>query len=183
MHQIVQVPPLSRRNIRDRADEIRSALKISSPYFPVIDVIEFNMQKAIDDFVLEVWTTDDMTSAFGSETHAMSYPDELRMILRDDVYRGAKKDRGRDRFTVAHEFGHILLHRFAGMARRLPSEVLAFENSEWQADAFAGELLMPLPFVLACRTIQEIVDMFKVSQEAAAVRWAILRQEGSLQDG
>jgi Zn-dependent peptidase ImmA (M78 family) len=178
MHHVVQVPPLSRRKIRERAAEVRSALKMNSPYFPVMDVVEFSLQKAIDDFVLEIWTLDDMTKAFGTGTHAMTYPNEMRMILREDVYRGAKKDKGRDRFTVAHEFAHLVLHQSTGMARRLPTEILAFENSEWQADTFAGEILMPLPFVLECETVQEIVDVFKVSYEAARVRRTVLIQEG-----
>ncbi len=182
MHHIVQVPPLSRRKIRERADEIRSALKMTAPYFPIMDVVEFQLQRAINEFVLEIWTLDEMNNAFGTETHAMTYPDEFRMILREDVYRGARRDRGRDRFTVAHEFAHVVLHQFAGMARRLPTEVLAFENSEWQADAFAGEILMPLPYVLECASIQKIVETFKVSYEAARVRRTVLIQEGLIEE-
>jgi len=180
MHQVVQVPPLSRKQIRQRADDLRSALRIAGPYFPVIDVVEFVFQKEINGFVLDVWSTDDMNNAFGHATHAMTYPNELLMILREDVYRGARKDNGRDRFTVAHEVAHVVLHRAAGMAMRLPAELLAFENSEWQADAYAGEILMPLPFVLECRTVDEIVKMFKVSYEAARVRRSVLAQEGLL---
>jgi|SRR5579864_1648348 len=182
MHDIVQVPPLSRRKIRERADDIRSALKSKSPYFPIIDVVEFTMPKAVDAFVLEVWTVDEMRSEYGGDTHAMTYPNELRMILREDVYLGAKKNKGRDRFTIAHELGHLVLHQFVGMARRLPTEVLAFENSEWQADAFAAEILMPLPYVLQCSTVQEIVETFQVSYEAARIRRMVLQQEGLIQE-
>lgn len=180
MYQVVQVPPLSRRKIRAQADSVRSSLKITEPYFPLMEVVEFSLPRAIDAFTLEVWSAEEMQKSYGSGTHAMTYPNELRMILREDVYRGARKDAGRDRFTVAHEFGHLVLHQFVGMARRLPTELLAFENSEWQADAFAGELLMPLPFVLECATLGDVVDTFKVSYEAARVRRLVLMQEGLL---
>ena len=150
MYHVVQVPPLSRRKISQRAQEIRTMLKISTPYFPVMDVVEFVLPLLNDEFELEVWSRAEMDLAYGEGTHAMTFPDEMRMILREDVYRGARKDAGRDRFTVAHELGHLALHRLSGLAKRLPTEVLAFENSEWQADAFAGALLMPAELVAQC---------------------------------
>jgi len=178
MFDVVQVPPLSRKRIRERAQEVRDAFKITTPCFPIMEIVEYWLPRVCEPFVLELLSIEDMAARFGSGTHAMTHPDELHMMLREDVYRGAWKDQGRDRFTVAHEMGHLVLHRFVGMARRLRTEVLTFENSEWQADTFAGELLMPLPDVLEHATAQDIATVFKVSLEAARVRLSVLTQEG-----
>ena len=46
--------------------------------------------------------------------------------------------------TVAHEIGHLFLHENDSVAlcRLAPTDKLrAFEDPEWQADAFGGELL------------------------------------------
>jgi len=77
--------------------------------------------------------------------------------LRADVWEGAQAGNARFRFTVAHEIGHVVLHRsdlihHRGCAFRdiltatekLPPEVPIFCSPEWQANAWAGAFLMPL---------------------------------------
>jgi Zn-dependent peptidase ImmA (M78 family) len=48
----------------------------------------------------------------------------------------------RDRFTACHEFGHFLMHRTITMARTREDTDKIFCDAEWQADTFAGTLLM-----------------------------------------
>lgn len=72
-------------------------------------------------------------------------PQDSLIILREDVYEGAHEGNGRDRMTVAHEIGHLLMHKNIAFARAERVEIRAFESSEWQAKCFSGELLSPQP--------------------------------------
>jgi Zn-dependent peptidase ImmA (M78 family) len=81
----------------------------------------------------------------------------------------------RQRFSLAHEFKHILDHRFIGV---LYTSVPAVDRAQWVeqvCDYFAGCLLMPRPWVkrLYGQGIQRLPDLavrFGVSQQAMQVR-------------
>jgi Zn-dependent peptidase ImmA (M78 family) len=47
-------------------------------------------------------------------------PQDSLIILREDVYEGAHAGNGRDRMTVAHEIGHLLMHKNIAFARAEP---------------------------------------------------------------
>lgn len=81
----------------------------------------------------------------------------------------------RQRFSLAHEFKHILDHRFVDVLYRgIPDH----DRDRWIeqiCDYFAGCLLMPRPWVkrLYCSGIQrldELAARFRVSQTAMQVR-------------
>ena len=74
------------------------------------------------------------------------FRDEQRCIIG----LNARNSRQRQRFTIAHELGHFLLHEgelildtSARMNWRDDTSSLATEAQEIQANAFAAELLMP----------------------------------------
>lgn len=86
---------------------------------------------------------------------------------------------GRNRFTFAHEAGHVaLLHpdefdRLALEDARKTNEMAerTIQTLEREADLFAAETLMPLSFVKGLNmTVQEIMEYFGVSREAAENR-------------
>lgn len=78
------------------------------------------------------------------------------------VYSSNPQYRGRERFTIAHEFGHYMLHRpelseadYSGgvLRRECGFECLPLQSNEWkqadrereeEADTFASYLLMPI---------------------------------------
>lgn len=78
------------------------------------------------------------------------------------VYSTSPQYRGRERFTIAHEFGHYMLHRPELSAADYPDgvlnracgfECLPLQSNEWkqaerereeEADTFASYLLMPI---------------------------------------
>jgi Zn-dependent peptidase ImmA (M78 family) len=91
-------------------------------------------------------------------------------LIRQDVYARADAGEGRDRFTMCHELGHLILHRDLALSRVDPSRPSKlYCNSEWQADKFASFLLMPRSLVegIALRDAQEV---FGVSLDAARAR-------------
>lgn len=82
---------------------------------------------------------------------------------------------GRQRFSLAHEFKHIIDHRFVKFTYSRFPEQEHHEMVERICDYFAGCLLMPRPWVkrLYCSGVQhlpELAETFGVSQAAMSVR-------------
>lgn len=78
--------------------------------------------------------------------HGETYPSKHLICIREDVYYRAAQGKGRDRLTVAHEVGHLLLHDDDSIAYcRMESleKLRRFEDPEWQANVFGGEILAP----------------------------------------
>ena len=72
----------------------------------------------------------------------------------------------RQRFTVAHELGHIALEHTSIFG---DCDQYSKKSQEKEADAFAGELLIPSPdlkfFLKTPKSIQEIIDRYNTSKE------------------
>jgi Zn-dependent peptidase ImmA (M78 family) len=94
----------------------------------------------------------------------------------------------RDRFIVAHELGHYILHYLWQRKKnpQYPMAVVAYRESrkrlEWEANWFAAALLMPEPafrniYGVSGRNIRKIAAKFRVSVSAAKVRAKELRLE------
>lgn len=99
-----------------------------------------------------------------------SIPDLNVIQLREDVYEQLYKGNCRARFTLAHEFGHLLLHHGLNPEfARTKGDHQSFEDSEWQANYFAGSFLMPRD---GCRGLMptEIARKYLVSDIAAEIR-------------
>lgn len=78
---------------------------------------------------------------------------------------------GRQRFSVAHELGHIRLkHGMLGFSTA--GMVIRREQMEVNANYFASELLMPKPLLqrYGHMTAEEISEKCKVSKPAASIR-------------
>lgn len=87
----------------------------------------------------------------------------------------------RDQFTIAHEFGHFIVHymwrRHAGQA--VPEKMVAYrrgsERVEWEANWFAAAFLMPetrfrQEFISLAGNLSEVARIFNVSEQAAEIR-------------
>ena len=104
--------------------------------------------------------------------HGLSCPTEKCIKIREDVYERAIQGYGRDRFTLAHEVGHYILHNTKSVQlARLGEErkIEAYRDPEWQANTFAAELLMPITLI-DTDDINVIAEEFGVSKSAANVR-------------
>lgn len=156
--------PRSRREIRRAAYGIRKSLGLeNSLYIDVIRLLENFIPVYVDtSFKFLIATMSELGDA-----HGLTIPAENKILIREDVYNGACQGSGRDRFTIAHEFGHYFLHHDFGLARvRDHEEVKTYCKPEWQADAFAGEFLMPAHLVHNM-TAEEIAARCGVSLKAA----------------
>jgi len=171
----VKVRPRSTRQIRIVAQAVREIFSIPPGAVDVVRFLEMDLPRAGVDY--QILGNDEM-----GDDHGRTYPDQGIICIREDVYLGACEGNGRDRFTIPHEAGHLILHTGVSFARSSNSgDHEWYQDSEWQANTFAAEFLMPLDEVIQyCDGPQDIADRFLVSYEAAEIRWNKLVKEGLL---
>lgn len=90
---------------------------------------------------------------------------------------------GRQRFSLAHEFKHVLDHPFIGTLYPATPGMTAREREEQVCDYFAGSLLMPRPWLKrswasGTQDLRSLAREFEVSRAAMRVR---LLQVGLIQ--
>lgn len=157
--------PISRKDIRKFTSNIRRELGVDNVYaFPIIHFLEMAMPSIDTKFNYVIKTVEEM-----GECHGLAHPDKHLIEIREDVYERACNGIGRDRFTIAHEIGHYFLHgsNRVALARIAPNkEIVCYRNPEWQADVFAGELLMPANLIKG-KTPGEVSRLCLVSVSAA----------------
>lgn len=172
-----KVPPTSRAAIRTLTDALRGEFGEQAPYVDVANFIEHKLYAAYG-----IVLAPKPRSVLGAD-EGKSYPDRRRIELRDDVYEALILGQVRARFTAMHEAGHVFMHH--GVALRF-TEVEHdhdyHEDSEWQADAFAAEFLMPLYMIKAwkLRNAAAVAKVFGVSLTAAMIRFNVLKAEGEI---
>lgn len=162
------VSPLSKKSIYARAARIRSGLSkvMDSPYVP-LDLVYEVMPILLPGFRLEICFKSEM-----GDDHGQTSPEQQLIRLREDVYDGMCSGNGRDRFTGAHELGHLFLHSGVALARTAvrDAQVPIYRNSEWQADTFASALLIDEVMLGQCHSIRQVMKIFGVSEAAARMR-------------
>jgi len=112
----------------------------------------------------------------------------IEVLASERTYEMLEGRHPRAAYFVAHELGHVVLHpdQLVRLARMPANQQTAFhrgradhkpyEDTEWQANAFAGALLMPAAGLEAlenrsgCLTTSLIASRFGVSVEAAGYR-------------
>lgn len=173
----IVVPPLGKKVIWDYADMVRDKfLPPETVALPIIKILEFGMPRVSPEFVFDVQDADEMGDDEGRVPVGGN-----ELILRSDVYERACREGSRDRFTASHELGHYLMHRRITLARARGDEDKIYTDSEWQADTFAGSLLMPRRHASKFRNSDEMAEACIVSPRAAAVMWEKYREEGLVQ--
>lgn len=161
----LDVPGRSTAQIGEIAAQVRGSFRWVADRFPIVQVLEFGIPTLWPDYTFEVFEVAEMPGE-----HGLTYPDEKRVVIRQDVYEGALAGNGRDRFTCAHELGHLLMHANLGFARHVRrGDVPAYRDSEWQANTFAGALLIPKEAVSRGETPHSVSERFGVSLDAASV--------------
>jgi Zn-dependent peptidase ImmA (M78 family) len=170
----VRVPPLTIIQLRDLAKMIRVASQLTPEEpFPVLFFFEHSLPMAIPNFdftIVESLSDGDEARAYPDG--CQEYPDGPFVKLTTLVYDGAWAKKGRHRLTVLHECSHIILHRKIAVHRRGPigAELKPYENSEWQANQLAAELLMPIESIVPSNSLNDYCNTMGVSREAAQLR-------------
>lgn len=162
------VSPMSKKQIDSITQAIREiATKYgwidSNGAVDVVSLLEFGYEN------FRIMPDHEMAGALG-----LTLPTG-EILLRESVYNGACDGNGRDRFTVAHELAHGVLHKEQiGFARPVDNGTKIYCNAEWQANEFAGRLLLPDSIIKRFHnmTVSEIADLSGVSYECAQTRIA-----------
>jgi hypothetical protein len=166
----VVVAPLSRANIEGYACALRSALGIQpSDRVDMLRLIELVLPNALDGFQYEIVPDEELGEAEATTSTT------VRLIkISESCYEAARHGQPRPQFTLAHEFGHLMLHtgKPAAMAR---GEIKAFADPEWQADNFAGSFLAPKAMVDTCPSTSSLMTKSGLSREASELRLRILK--------
>lgn len=157
--------PMRRIEIRDLAFDLRRQLGAANClWFPILEVVEQVFPRMDPDYFFQVVEQAELGSSHGLTERE---GDSVTIKIRDDIYERAYREEGRDRGTVAHEAGHYLMHaKCPSLHRHFGGELKSFEDPEWQAKCFQGELLIPRELVRGMAAHQ-IVEQCGVSLDAA----------------
>ncbi|MDY6019174.1 MAG: ImmA/IrrE family metallo-endopeptidase [Anaerococcus sp.] len=167
--------PLSRKDIRKMAYRFRELFGFENEmYFPIVQVIEFLSSKG--EFNLEICTVEEMGTKYGE-----TIPSENTIKLREDIYDNACDGDGFSRSTCSHELLHWLKHGEETVSFCRKEDDLrkrrAYEDPEWQANCFSGELLVPKHLVRGM-IIDEIVEKCNVTPSMAYYQYEKYEEEG-----
>ena len=168
-----KVCPLSAQSIKDKARTVRDKFfnLLPADAIDLVRILEHTLHQYKVTF--EVREIHEMPDVEG-----WTNPDAALVILREDVYDAlcdsTNPMHNRARFTAAHELGHLFLHEGVTFARGALPTHKHFEDSEWQADMFAAELLMPTEMCFGM-SIEQIQTQFQVGYLAAKNKFNSLK--------
>ena len=160
----LSVPPLSLKQIRKRCELIRTIFDI--PLNAPVDIV-----KVFEYILTQIGVEFEIVPKHEMGTkHGETIPSENRIRIREDVYERACNGYGRDRLTMAHELGHLLLHRAETITfAREDGDIPPYKDPECQANAFAGELLAPYEYIKDMSVI-DIARYYGITEKAASIQ-------------
>lgn len=150
---------------------------------------EYSKQRFPDDPILDI-KGDDLPTFDGALFRLSSGRKGWGII-----YNSAVTSKGRINFTLAHEFGHYLLHRlmYPQGVRCGQQEMVRWDTEfgqiEHQANQFAANFLMPLDdfrrqipasAMVDIEMLRACADRYNVSMIAAVLRWLAYTQKRAL---
>ncbi len=164
----MKVPPLSTATIEAAARKCRDYFQLDKPKVNICKLLEVLQQMGLIE--IEVVEDDELK---GEE--ARTYPNTRRMVITNSVYEDAANGDGRARFTLAHEIGHLDMHKGITPSFSRGDHPI-YKDSEWQADTFASEFLMDSRFITTTDTADILVEKFGVSYTAACMKLKKIRK-------
>lgn len=114
---------------------------------------------------------------------AIKFPEPDKGVERPVILVNKDKPETNKTFTLAHEFGHYMLHKKQGVKFRLDTYDYTTNDEnmieETEANYFAGAILMPkgelLRFVNTTSDLNEVAKYYGVSRKALDVRLAWIK--------
>lgn len=145
--KVPAVSPLSRRKIELIAEHFLSKVQPECLCSP----IRFDVERCFDVTLPVKGYQPDLVD-LGPGIEGLTDPIHKVVRIPPRIYEDMVAGDGRARFTVSHEIGHVILHAQQvreimvncgqdGLKRR--SDIEAYRDPEWQANAFAAAVLMP----------------------------------------
>ncbi len=129
------------------------------------------MEKLHVGGIITVQFLDDLDPLFEDNTPAKYNPADNFIYVKESVLEELENGEYRANFTLAHEFFHFLQCKIFDFPFCDADYCPNYKNAEWQADEFAGQLLIPSMLVYSDDyDIAHIAETFKVSPICAATR-------------
>lgn len=112
----------------------------------------------------------------------------LTLHVDIEIWNEAEEGEPLARFILAHELGHILLHedyeyRYSSDEASRLKFVQNEESSEWQADSFGEQFLVPNALSTRCKTVLDITTNFDIPELYAQNRLEKLVERRKMFDG
>lgn len=182
-----RAPAKSREDIERHAERARILWGFSNPKIKVINLIEKVIPRVLETFAWDPLTDDDPELGGALAT---TYPDKNYILMSDSIYEGAYDGDPECNYTLAHELGHLVLHKNVPASFNSTKVQMQYDsifNAEWQADTFADYFLSPTNDILAtCVTIEDIENRYNIPRTVAERRHLnvfgrkVLKQEDQL---
>ena len=161
---------LSRDRIAQIAFWLRKKAKSENDFaINIVSFIENTLPNILQCFEFEIVGEQELENRY-AETE-LAYQGKPAVIrVQEKVYKDAVNGIPRAIFTLAHELGHLLLHTQSRITPCSPEMVIpAYKDPEWQANTFAGELLV-MRHLARGMSVAEIADKFHVSYSVAVIQ-------------
>lgn len=159
--------PLKIVEIENYANNIRRELDIpSNSPFPILEVLE----KFHSEGLLTIQYLEDDDPLFEENTPAKYNHVDNFIYVKESVLEELENNEYRANFTLAHELFHYFQCQVLGFEFDDVENCYSFEDPEWQANEFAGQLLIPTKYIIENDDIKMIADKFKVSEVCVATR-------------
>lgn len=175
------VPGLSGGAIRASALRARAVLGLPEGRLDIPRALDL-----LSEFGIDYDVCDSECSPIPPGVEACFVPETRTLYIRDTVYSEMNIGIGRAVFTFGHEIGHVVLAHKRAFNRegsqKSMSTVPIYCKSEWQANKFAAEFIMPIDQIQRHQLFSAtaIQAFFGVSAEAARNRESDLRKSGEL---
>lgn len=172
-----KVAPKSAADIAAAAAGVRATLGVRGYRFDAGRTLESLTKYGV---TVDVVADNDRELPHGVE--ACWVPDTVTMIIRESVYVAACNSEPRALFTIAHELGHLALAHRRTFNRQTGAVCKMYEDSEWQANTFAAEFLMPVELIRQAKVTHpaQIEVLFGVSAKAAETRFNKLKGKNAI---
>lgn len=159
--------PLSVSDIEGLCVTLRYWLKVpTDSCFPIIKLLNDLYYKG---FINIQYMSDD-DKIFEKDTPAKYNPIDNFIYIKESILEDLDNNKFSANFTLAHEFFHYIQHKLLGFNFEEVEKCLAFEDPEWQANEFAGQLLIPTKYVKNNYSVDYVAQKFKVSKICVLTR-------------
>ena len=162
---MIKTNPLSVKDISLIASNTRKKYNIDlDQAFPILEYLDYLFSEGL----LSIQLLDDNDPYLDKNTPAIYNAKDNFIYIKESVLEEVENGNYRSTFTLAHELFHYLQHQVLGFEFVEVEDRKTYEDPEWQANEFAGELLVPKAYLDL--DDNDLVNRFKVTMECVLTR-------------
>lgn len=171
---MIKTNPLSLKDIKDMAGRIRKEYGVLPlDCFPIFDYLNH----LFENNYLSIQYIENDDPYLDKNTPAIYNTVDNFIYMKEEVLKEYDEGNFRANFTLAHELFHYLQTQVFKFKFIEVQDCYPYEDTEWQANQFAGELLLPEEALVLKE--QELVDKYKVSMECVLTRKAQVKNRAN----